>query len=123
MLIESISDEKDVCLIIYFSEFVMCMDLSLARNLREASAREREWPTLVLSTYLFQGCPVNTFEFTRPLLRSLDHDLPKYTLDLSYALLFGRIFWALYRTLLYPWLDHSWLPQPLILPTDAYEKL
>ncbi|KAI3938095.1 hypothetical protein MKW98_018651 [Papaver atlanticum] len=99
--------------------------MGLVRNLGGGGGREEHDyndPVAAGKTYFISdGCPVNTFEFTRPLLRSLDHDLPKYTLDLSYALLFGRIFWALYRTLLYPWLDHSWLPQPLILPADAYK--
>ncbi|MCL7027455.1 hypothetical protein MKW94_014799 [Papaver nudicaule] len=97
--------------------------MGLVRNL-DGGREEHDYsdPVAAGKTYFISdGCPVNTFEFTRPLLRSLDHDLPKYTLDLSYALLFGRIFWAVYTTVLYPWLDHSWLPQPLILPADAYK--
>ncbi|KAI3921921.1 hypothetical protein MKX01_005610 [Papaver californicum] len=97
--------------------------MGLVRNLG-GGREEHDYndPVAAGKTYFISdGCPVNTFEFTRPLLRSLDHDLPKYTLDLSIALLFGRMFWAVYRTVLHPWLDHPWLPQPLILPADAYK--
>ncbi|KAL6183889.1 hypothetical protein ACLB2K_045299 [Fragaria x ananassa] len=32
----------------------------------------------------------------------------------------GRIFWGVY-TVLYPWLDRWWIPQPLILPAEVYK--
>ncbi|KAK9129178.1 hypothetical protein Sjap_009665 [Stephania japonica] len=70
--------------------------------------------------FICDGSPVNTFEFLRPLLRSLKYDLPNTWIDVSLALTFARIFWVLY-TLLYPMLHKSWLPQPLILPAEVYK--
>lgn len=66
------------------------------------------------------GSPVNSFEFIRPLLRGLDYDLPNASLAVPQALLMGKIFWGIY-TLLYPWLNRWWLPQPLILPAEVYK--
>ncbi|KAF8409881.1 hypothetical protein HHK36_002399 [Tetracentron sinense] len=70
--------------------------------------------------FISDGSPVNTFEFIRPLLRSLDYELPKASLDVHRALFLGQIFWAVY-TILYPWLNRTWLPQPLILPAEVYK--
>ncbi|XP_010266276.1 PREDICTED: short-chain dehydrogenase/reductase family 42E member 1 [Nelumbo nucifera] len=70
--------------------------------------------------FISDGSPVNTFEFIHPLLRSLGYDLPKATLDVRHALFIGRLFSAIY-TFLYPWLNRSWLPQPLILPAEVYK--
>lgn len=70
--------------------------------------------------FVSDGCPVNTFEFLRPLLRSLDYDLPKASISVSHALLLGRIIGGIYR-ILYPWLNRWWLPQPLMLPAEAYK--
>jgi len=66
------------------------------------------------------GYPVNTFEFLRPLLKSLDYDLPKCTISVPFALSLGKIFQGFY-TVLYPWLSKSWLPQPLVLPAEVYK--
>uniref|UniRef100_A0A5B7BIM9 3-beta hydroxysteroid dehydrogenase/isomerase domain-containing protein n=1 Tax=Davidia involucrata TaxID=16924 RepID=A0A5B7BIM9_DAVIN len=70
--------------------------------------------------FISDGSPVNTFEFIRPLLRSLEYDLPKASLAVPHALLMGKIFSAIY-TILYPWLSQRWLPQPLILPAEVYK--
>ncbi|XP_059636403.1 uncharacterized protein LOC132278593 [Cornus florida] len=70
--------------------------------------------------FISDGSPVNSFEFIRPLLRSLEYDLPKASLAVPHALFLGRIFWAVY-TVLYPWLSRWWLPQPLILPAEVYK--
>lgn len=63
---------------------------------------------------------MNTFEFLRPFLRSLDYDLPKFTISVPVAVTLGNIFQGVY-TVLYPWLSKSWLPQPLILPAEVYK--
>lgn len=63
---------------------------------------------------------MNTFEFLRPLLKSLDYDLPKFTISVPSALSLGKIFQGVY-TLLYPWLSKSWLPHPLVLPAEVYK--
>lgn len=63
---------------------------------------------------------MDSFEFLRPLLQSLDYDLPKMTISVPSALLLARIFEVIY-TMLYPWLNRSWLPQPMILPAEVYK--
>uniref|UniRef100_A0A2N9IVA3 3-beta hydroxysteroid dehydrogenase/isomerase domain-containing protein n=1 Tax=Fagus sylvatica TaxID=28930 RepID=A0A2N9IVA3_FAGSY len=70
--------------------------------------------------FVSDGFPVNTFEFIRPLLRSLDYDLPKASLAVPHALLLGKIFTVVY-TILYPWLNRWWLPQPFILPAEVHK--
>ncbi|KAH8514953.1 hypothetical protein H0E87_003704 [Populus deltoides] len=70
--------------------------------------------------FISDGYPINSFEFLQPLLRSLDYDLPKAALSVSHALFLGRMFSAIY-TVLYPWLNRWWLPQPLILPAEVYK--
>lgn len=78
---------------------------------------------LIFETYLlfYSGSPINTFEFImKPLFQSLDYGLPRQTLGVHPALLMARIFWVIY-TLLYPWLNRRWLPQPLLLPAEVYK--
>ncbi|XP_051118161.1 uncharacterized protein LOC127242610 [Andrographis paniculata] len=70
--------------------------------------------------FISDGSPVNSFEFLRPLFKSFDYDLPKLSLSTPHALLIGRFFWVLY-SIMYPWLDRRWLPQPLILPAEVYK--
>lgn len=70
--------------------------------------------------FISDGSPVNSIEFLRPLLRSLDYDLPKASITVPRALVLGRIFSTIY-TILYPWLNQWWLPQPLILPAEIYK--
>ncbi|GAV65834.1 3Beta_HSD domain-containing protein [Cephalotus follicularis] len=70
--------------------------------------------------FISDGSPVNTFEFIRPLLRSLEYDMPKSSLAVPHALLLGRVFSAMF-TILYPWLNQHWLPQPFILPAEVYK--
>ncbi|KAL7085719.1 hypothetical protein ACP275_14G296300 [Erythranthe tilingii] len=70
--------------------------------------------------FISDGYPVNSFEFLRPLLKSLDYDVPKLSLAVPQALILGKIFWVFY-SFLYPWLSRKWLPQPLILPAEVYK--
>ncbi|QCD98772.1 short-chain dehydrogenase/reductase family 42E member 1 [Vigna unguiculata] len=70
--------------------------------------------------FISDGSPVNSFEFLQPLLRSLDYELPKTTLPVDRALVLGRICSAVY-TILYPWLNRWWLPQPFILPSEVHK--
>ncbi|KAG6783547.1 hypothetical protein POTOM_009201 [Populus tomentosa] len=88
---------------------------------------ERHFPRIVsfakLGLLPFKiGSPISTFEFLQPLLKSLDYDLPKASLSVPRVLMLGRIFWAIY-TVLYPWLNRWWLPQPLILPAEVYKEV
>ncbi|XP_061368427.1 uncharacterized protein LOC133311397 isoform X2 [Gastrolobium bilobum] len=70
--------------------------------------------------FICDGSPVNTFEFLQPLLRSLDSEVPKTSLSVDHALILGRICWGVY-TILYPWLNRWWLPQPFILPSEVHK--
>nr|UGC00582.1 3betaHSD2 [Apocynum venetum] len=70
--------------------------------------------------FISDGSPVNSFEFIRPLLNSLDYELPRMSLAVPYALLLGNFFTAFY-SILYPWLSQKWLPQPFILPAEVYK--
>ncbi|KAG9456639.1 hypothetical protein H6P81_001147 [Aristolochia fimbriata] len=70
--------------------------------------------------FISDGSPVNTFEFIRPLLRSVGCDVPNSTLSTQHALKLARFFLAIY-SLLYPWLHCSWLPQPFILPAEVHK--
>ncbi|CDP07258.1 unnamed protein product [Coffea canephora] len=70
--------------------------------------------------FISDGSPVNSFEFLHPLLNSLDYELPKASLAVRHALLLGNFFWAFY-SFMYPWLNRSWLPQPLMLPAEVYK--
>ncbi|KAK1555654.1 hypothetical protein Q3G72_029603 [Acer saccharum] len=70
--------------------------------------------------FVSDGCPVNSFEFIGNFLKGLDYELPKYRLALPHALFIGRIF-SVFYSILYPWLNRWWLPQPLMLPTEVYK--
>ncbi|KAK6257323.1 hypothetical protein QUC31_000782 [Theobroma cacao] len=70
--------------------------------------------------FISDGSPINTFEFIQPLLRSLDYDLPKSWIAVSHALILAKIFWAVY-TMLYPFLNRWWLPEPFILPAEVHK--
>jgi hypothetical protein len=62
-----------------------------------------------------------TFQFiVNPLLRGLGYGVPKFSMDLKHALFISRLCWFMYM-LLFPWLGKKWLPQPLILPSQAYK--
>ena len=83
-----------------------------------------QWLTLdivfLLLSDIHTGAPVNTFVFLRPLLQSLEYDMPTASLAVPHALLLGKFFWALY-TIMYPWLNKWWLPEPLMLPTEVHK--
>ncbi|KAL6996009.1 hypothetical protein U1Q18_006147 [Sarracenia purpurea var. burkii] len=70
--------------------------------------------------FISDGSPVNSFEFIRPLLQSLEYDLPNLWLSVPHALLLGKMFWIVY-TILYPLLNRRWLPQPLMLPAEVFK--
>ncbi|KAK2660974.1 hypothetical protein Ddye_007507 [Dipteronia dyeriana] len=70
--------------------------------------------------FVSDGCPINSFEFIGNFLKGLDYELPKSRLALPHALFIGRIF-SVFYSILYPWLNRWWLPQPLMLPTEVYK--
>ncbi|KAJ0965020.1 hypothetical protein J5N97_026158 [Dioscorea zingiberensis] len=71
--------------------------------------------------FICDGAPVNSFEsIISPILQSLGYKLPKITIDLKHALFMSKIILIVY-TMLYPWLNRWWLPQPLLLPAEVYK--
>lgn len=105
---------------VYVDNLVLALILASMGLLDDIPGRKGRPVAAGQPYFISDGAPVNTFEFIHPLIRSLEYDLPNATLDVSHALLLGRIFWALY-TFFYPWLNRSWLPQPLILPAEVYK--
>ncbi|KAF5194949.1 3 beta-hydroxysteroid dehydrogenase type [Thalictrum thalictroides] len=105
---------------VYLDNLVLALILASMGLLDDIPGREGRPVAAGQPYFICDGSPINTFEFIRPLLKSLEYDLPNATLDVSHALFLGRIFWVLY-TFFYPWLNRSWLPQPFILPAEVYK--
>ncbi|GMH30730.1 hypothetical protein Nepgr_032573 [Nepenthes gracilis] len=105
---------------IYVDNLIRALLLASMGLLDDIPGREGHPIAAGQSYFVSDGSPMNTFEFIRPLLRSLEYDIPKASLTVHQALLLGRIFQALY-TLLYPLLNKWWLPQPFILPAEVYK--
>ncbi|KAJ4825790.1 hypothetical protein Tsubulata_029414 [Turnera subulata] len=106
---------------VYVDNLVLALILASMGLLDDIPGRRGEHPIAAGQPYFISdGSPINSFEFLRPLLRSLDYDLPKASLSVSHALTVGKIFSAIY-TILYPWLNRRWLPQPLVLPAEVYK--
>ncbi|KAB1203502.1 Short-chain dehydrogenase/reductase family 42E member 1 [Morella rubra] len=105
---------------IYVDNLVLALILASMGLLDDIPGREGHPVAAGQPYFVSDGSPVNTFEFIRPLLKSVDYDLPKASLAVPHALRLGRIFWMVY-TMLYPWLNRWWLPQPLILPAEVYK--
>ncbi|CAD5320265.1 unnamed protein product [Arabidopsis thaliana] len=105
---------------IYVENLVLAIILASMGLLDDIPGREGQPVAAGQPYFVSDGYPVNTFEFLRPLLKSLDYDLPKCTISVPFALSLGKIFQGFY-TVLYPWLSKSWLPQPLVLPAEVYK--
>ncbi|GAB2300481.1 hypothetical protein Dimus_034525 [Dionaea muscipula] len=105
---------------VYLDNLVLALILASMGLLDDIPGREGH-PIAAGQTYFISdGSPVNSFEFLRPLLRSLNYDLPKASLTVQKGLKLGWIFVAFY-TILYPCLNKWWLPQPFILPAEVYK--
>ncbi|KAL5707228.1 hypothetical protein ACHQM5_025304 [Ranunculus cassubicifolius] len=105
---------------IYVDNLVLALILASMGLLDDIPGRKGRPVASGQPYFVSDGSPVNTFEFLSPLLKSLEYEMPTATLDVPRALLVGRFFWALY-TFLYPWLNCSWLPPPLLLPAEVYK--
>ncbi|KAJ6392461.1 hypothetical protein OIU77_026261 [Salix suchowensis] len=105
---------------VYVDNLVLALILASMGLLDDVPSNERHPVAAGQPYFISDGSPINTFEFLQPLLKSLDYDLPKASLSVPRALLLGRIFWAIY-TVLHPWLNRWWFPQPLILPAEVYK--
>ncbi|KAL0366516.1 UNVERIFIED_CONTAM: Short-chain dehydrogenase/reductase family 42E member 1 [Sesamum radiatum] len=105
---------------VYIDNLVLALLLASMGLLDDIPGREGQPIAAGQAYFISDGYPVNTFEFIRPLLKSLDYDLPKLSLAVPHALFLGKLFWFVY-SLLYPLLSRRWLPQPLILPAEVYK--
>ncbi|CAL5384382.1 unnamed protein product [Camellia sinensis] len=103
---------------VYINNLVLALILASMGLLDDIPQREGHPIAAGQPYFISDGSPVNSFEFLRPLLQSLEYDLPKRSLAVSHALVLGMIFQLVY-TILYPWLNQWWLPQPLMLPTEV----
>ncbi|CAL1383588.1 unnamed protein product [Linum trigynum] len=70
--------------------------------------------------FISDGSPINSYKFMQPLLRSLGYDIPKVSVPVSHVIATARASWTIYK-FLYTWLNHAWLPPPLILPAEIYK--
>ncbi|KAL2895272.1 Short-chain dehydrogenase/reductase family 42E member 1 [Bienertia sinuspersici] len=105
---------------VYVDNLVLALILASMGLLNDIPGREGCPVAAGQSYFISDGYPVNTFEFLRPILKSLEYDVPNASLSLPSALMLGKMFWVIY-TILYPWLNKSWIPQPLCLPTEVYK--
>lgn len=105
---------------VYVDNLVLALILASMGLLDDIPGREGRPVAAGQPYFISDGSPVNSFEFIRPLLNSLDYDLPKMSLAVPHALLLGKFCTALY-SIMYPWLSQKWLPQPFILPAEVYK--
>ncbi|KAI3724729.1 hypothetical protein L2E82_36516 [Cichorium intybus] len=105
---------------VYIDNLVLALVLASMGLLDDIPGRGKQPIAAGQPFFISDGSPVNTFEFLRPLLRGLDYDMPKASLSVPKALFVGKLFSVIY-TLMYPLLNRSWLPQPLLLPAEVYK--
>ncbi|KAI9073693.1 hypothetical protein K1719_044357 [Acacia pycnantha] len=105
---------------VYVDNLVLSLILA-SMGLLDDNPRKGKHPVAAGQAYFVSdGSPVNTFEFIQPLVSSLGYELPKTSLSTGHALLLAKFFWGLY-TILYPWLNRRWLPQPFMLPSEVHK--
>ncbi|KAK1421663.1 hypothetical protein QVD17_24167 [Tagetes erecta] len=105
---------------VYIDNLVLALILASMGLLDDIPGRAKQPIAAGQPYFISDGNPVNTFEFIRPLLRSLEYDIPKASLPVETALFVGKTFSVIY-TIMYPWLNSWWLPQPLLLPAEVYK--
>ncbi|XP_078444040.1 NAD(P)-binding Rossmann-fold superfamily protein [Wolffia australiana] len=105
---------------IYVDNLILALVLASMGLLNDLPGRKGQPIAAGKSYFVSDGAPINTFEFIRPLLRSLNYDLPKRTLSLQQATRLAYFFSFVY-TVLRPWLESRWLPQPFLLPAEVHK--
>ncbi|KAJ1392947.1 Transmembrane protein [Sesbania bispinosa] len=105
---------------VYVDNLVLALILASMGLLGDNAGKGKRPIAAGQAYFISDGSPVNSFEFLQPLLRSLDYEVPKTTLKVEHALALGRICQGVY-TILYPWLNRWWLPQPFILPSEVHK--
>ncbi|KAD5960206.1 hypothetical protein E3N88_11678 [Mikania micrantha] len=107
---------------VYIDNLVLALILASMGLLDDIPGRGKQPIAAGQPYFISDGYPVNTFEFIRPLLKSLEYDIPKASLPVGTALLVGKACYVFY-ILMYPWLNTRWLPQPLLLPAEVYKGM
>ncbi|XP_057425796.1 uncharacterized protein LOC130719175 [Lotus japonicus] len=121
LLLFTIGDQTVKSDWVFVENLVLALILASMGLLDDSAGKGKQRPIAAGQAYFISdGSPVNTFEFLQPLLRSLEYELPKTSLAVDHALVLGRICQGVY-TILYPWLDRWWLPQPFILPSEVHK--
>lgn len=69
---------------------------------------------------VFTGAPVNSFELMKPIVEGVGYTMPQREISVKSAMTLAWCIYAYYG-LLYPWLQRSWIPEPLILPTEVFK--
>lgn len=105
---------------VYVDNLVLALILASMGLLDDIPVKGKQPIASGQSYFISDGFPVNTFEFLRPLMRALEYDVPKASIDVAHGLILGRICKAIYM-IFYMWLNRWWLPQPLMLPAEVYK--
>ncbi|KAK4387835.1 Short-chain dehydrogenase/reductase family 42E member 1 [Sesamum angolense] len=77
---------------VYIDNLVFALLLASMELLDDIPGRQGQPIAAGQAYFISDGYPVNTFEFIRPLLKSLDYDLPKLSLAVPHALFLGKLF-------------------------------
>uniref|UniRef100_A0A0D6QXP4 3-beta hydroxysteroid dehydrogenase/isomerase domain-containing protein n=1 Tax=Araucaria cunninghamii TaxID=56994 RepID=A0A0D6QXP4_ARACU len=105
---------------VYVDNLVHALLLASMALLDDIPGREGTPIAAGQAYFISDGSPVNSFEFLRPLVVSLEYNFPRKEISVRTALNIAWIFWGIY-SLCYPWLKKSWFPQPLIFPAEVYK--
>nr|ATB19688.1 putative NAD(P)-binding Rossmann-fold superfamily protein [Juniperus drupacea]ATB19694.1 putative NAD(P)-binding Rossmann-fold superfamily protein [Juniperus scopulorum] len=105
---------------VYVDNLVHALLLASMGLLDDIPGREGTPVAAGQAYFISDGSPVNSFEFLRPLIASLEYTFPKITISVPTALTIAWSFWGIY-SLCYPWLNKTWFPRPLILPAEVYK--
>ncbi|KAK3002461.1 hypothetical protein RJ639_022101 [Escallonia herrerae] len=79
---------------VYVDNLVLALILASMGLLDDIPGKEGKPVAAGQPYFISDGSPVNIFEFLRPLLRSLEYDMPKASLAVPHALLLGKFFSA-----------------------------
>ncbi|KAK8937083.1 3beta-hydroxysteroid-dehydrogenase/decarboxylase isoform 1 [Platanthera zijinensis] len=106
---------------VYMDNLVLALILASMGLLDDIPGRKGLPVAAGQAYFISDGSPLNTFNsIINPLLKNLDYDVPRFTIDVKHALLLSRIFWFIWM-FLSPWLNHPWVIGPLLLPAEVYK--
>ena len=67
---------------------------------------------------ILTGAPVNSFDLIKPIVEGVGYTMPQRDISVKSAMTLAWFIYAYYG-LLYPWLQSSWIPEPLLLPAEV----